>query len=275
MIEILLATYQGERFLAAQIESILAQSYSEWTLLIHDDGSSDRTIEIANKYALAHPSKINLILDGVRTGGAKNNFSHLLSKSSSDYVMFCDQDDVWLNTKIEVFQKTMNQSEQEFGKDTPIGIFSDCRIVAHDLTTIAPSGWQYLRSGPRFASSLNLLTSRNCIFGCAMMVNKAGISVSTPIPSQALMHDWWIGLCVLKYQGHLIPIEAQTVLYRQHDLNVVGATLHHKHYRLRRLFNIKTLITEFIAIHAMARCLGLSSNWFHFLYFKILAHSRK
>lgn len=274
MIEILLATYQGEKFLAEQIESILAQTYSEWTLLIHDDGSSDGTIEVAKYYAFAHPSRITLIQDGVRTGGAKNNFAHLLSKSSSDYVMFCDQDDIWLNTKLEVFQNKMDQIEQEFGKNTPISIFSDLRIVDHDLTPISSSGWQFLRNGPQFAASLDLLASRNCILGCAMMVNRAGITVSSPIPIQAVMHDWWIGLCILKHQGHLIPIAEPTMLYRQHELNVVGASLFDKHYKFRRLLNTKTMIMDFIAVYAMAKYLGVSSNWLHFLYLKILAHRK-
>jgi glycosyltransferase involved in cell wall biosynthesis len=272
MIDILLATFQGEKFLAEQLESILTQTYSEWTLLIHDDGSTDRTIEIAKQYALAYPSKIKLLLDGVCTGSAKNNFVHLLARSSADYVMFCDQDDVWLETKLAIFQQKMDGLEEVYGKSTPIVVFSDVHIVAQDLTLIASSGWQFLRNGPQFSESLDLLASRNCILGCAMMVNRASISVSSPIPPQAVMHDWWIGLCTLKHKGQLISIAKPTVLYRQHEMNVVGAKMYDRLHQFRRVLKLTAMFLDFIAVYTMAKRIGVSKNWIHFLYLKMLAH---
>lgn len=274
MIEILLATYQGEKYLAKQIESILAQTYADWVLLIHDDGSSDATAEIAQHYSRAHPAKIKVIVDGIRTGGAKNNFNHLLAKSSADYVMFCDQDDVWLETKIDIFRCKMNQLEEEYGKNTPIAIFSDVHIVAEDLTPIASSGWKHLCNGPQFSESLDLLASRNCIFGCAMMVNRRSILVSTPIPHEAVMHDWWIGLCTLKHHGKLIPIAEQTILYRQHALNVVGAKSYNIFYKVKRLLAFNVMVSDLFKVYSMARCIGVTNNWIHFLYLKLLAQKK-
>ena len=274
MIEILLATYQGEKHLAEQIESILAQTYADWILLIHDDGSSDATAEIAQQYSKAYPNKIKVIADGVRTGGAKNNFDHLLAKSSADYVMFCDQDDVWLETKIDIFRRKMNLLEEKYGRNTPIAIFSDVHIVAENLTSIASSGWKHLCNGPQFSESLDLLASRNCIFGCAMMINRESIFVSTPIPQEAVMHDWWIGLSTLKHQGKLIPIKEQTILYRQHDLNVVGAKSYNLLYKLKRFLAFNVLVSDFVKVYSMARLLGVTNNWIHFLYLKLLAHKK-
>lgn len=274
MIDILLATFQGEKYLAEQIESILAQTYSDWRLMIHDDGSSDGTIEIAKKYTLAYPLKIVLLQDGVRTGSAKNNFSHLLAMSTAEYVMFCDQDDVWLQTKLETFQREMSRLEGASDKSTPIVVFSDVHIVAQDLTLISSSGWKFLRNGPQFAKSVDLLASRNCILGCAMMVNRAGVAVSSPIPQQAVMHDWWIGLSTLKKHGKLVAIVEPTVLYRQHESNVVGARQYDRLYQFQRLLKPIDLISDFIKVYTMAKYIGVSSNFLHFLYIKILAHEK-
>jgi glycosyltransferase involved in cell wall biosynthesis len=274
MIDILLATYQGEKYLVEQIESIIAQTNTDWTLLIHDDGSSDATTKITQQYSKAYPSKIKVIVDGIRTGGAKNNFAHLLAKSSADYVMFCDQDDVWLETKIDIFIRKMNLLEEIYGKNTPIVIFSDVHIVAEDLTPIASSGWKHLCNGPQFSESLELLASRNCIFGCAMMVNRRGILVSSPIPHEAVMHDWWIGLCTLRHHGKLIPIAEQTILYRQHNFNAVGAKSYNIFYKVKRLMAFNAMVSDFIKVYSMVRSIGVTNNWIHFLYLKLLAQKK-
>jgi glycosyltransferase involved in cell wall biosynthesis len=269
MIEILLATYQGEQFLAEQIESILGQSYSEWILLIHDDGSSDGTIEIAKKYALAHPSKINIIQDGVRTGGAKKNFSHLLSKSSADYVMFCDQDDVWMPTKIEISFAELTKAEQEFGGETPIGVFSDYRIVDSRLNTISESGWKSQQNGAEFSVDIRMLAVRNCITGCTMMVNRAALSVALPIPDIAVMHDWWLGLSILKFNGALVPIDEPLLLYRQHSSNVVGSKNFDFPHLLKRFYGARKTFNDNAAVYRMARRIGAVDNLSDFLVLKI------
>lgn len=271
MIEILLATYQGEQFIAEQIESILAQSYSEWTLLIHDDGSNDGTIEIAKKYALAHPSKINFIQDGVRTGGAKNNFSHLLSKSSSDYVMFCDQDDVWMPDKIEISFAQLTKAEREFGKDTPIGVFSDYWIVDSKLNTISESGWKSQQNGAELSANIRMLAVRNCITGCTMMINRAALSVALPIPDAAVMHDWWIGLAILKFNGRLVPIETPLLLYRQHGGNVVGSKKFGFALLMQRVYAIRKTIKDNAAVYRMARHIGAVATLSEYLMFKKFA----
>lgn len=271
MIEILLATYQGEKFLAQQIESILGQSYSDWILLIHDDGSSDETIEITKKYAIAHPSKINIIQDGVRTGGAKNNFSHLLSKSSANYVMFCDQDDVWMPTKIEISFAEILKAEQEFGKNTPIGVFSDYYIVDSRLKIISGSGWKSQQNGAEFSSDIRMLAVRSCITGCTMMVNRAALSVSLPIPDVAVMHDWWLGLSILKYNGNLVPIYEPLLLYRQHSSNVVGSKKFDFSHFVQRFYGARKTLNDNIAVYRMARRIGAVNNFMDFLMLKIFA----
>jgi len=117
-IDILLSTYNGEQYLRNQIESIINQTYKNWRLLIRDDGSQDKTIEILEYYLRKHKDKIVLIEDGQKHLGASKSFFRLLGYSDAKYIMFCDQDDVWLPYKIE---KTYNKMK-ELEKNTMINL---------------------------------------------------------------------------------------------------------------------------------------------------------
>src|ERR1700744_365701 len=101
-ISILLSAYNGERFLKDQIESILAQTNKNWILYIRDDGSKDGTIGIVNFYAERYPHQIIKIEDNAGNLKSAGSFMHMLNNVSSEYYMFCDQDDVWLPFKIEI-----------------------------------------------------------------------------------------------------------------------------------------------------------------------------
>ena len=99
-VEILLATYNGARFLREQIDSILAQDYGNIRVLARDDGSSDGTVEILHQYAKRFPGRFRVMPSSAPTGSAKNNFLLLMKASTADYVCFADQDDVWLPAKV-------------------------------------------------------------------------------------------------------------------------------------------------------------------------------
>lgn len=101
LVEVLMVTYNGARLLPAQIESLLAQSHGNWRLLLHDDGSQDATAQLVADYALRYPEQIIVLRDGVACGGAKYNFAHLMAHASADYIMFADQDDIWLPDKMK------------------------------------------------------------------------------------------------------------------------------------------------------------------------------
>ena len=138
MVSILLATYNGEKFLIEQLNSIINQSYEDWTLYIHDDGSSDGTIAIINQYCDQYENIIYLP-DLIVHRGAAQSFMCLLEQVNADYYMFCDQDDVWLPYKIEKTYIAM----QEKPVDSPVLIFSDLVVVDSDLNIINKSFWFY------------------------------------------------------------------------------------------------------------------------------------
>ncbi len=222
VIDILLATYNGEKYLDAQIESLFEQSYKNWRIIAHDDGSTDSTPDILRRWQSEHPDKFIYLDDGVKTGGAKNNFAYLATQSTSPYIMFCDQDDVWLNNKIDLTFSKMLEIEAG-SKDIPILVHTDLCVVDSELNRISSSMAEYSKF-PKRDCSLDELVLRNNITGCTVMANKCAVDlIRDNTPVQAVMHDWWLGLVVLKNGGIIRYIDKPLIKYRQHGANSVGA----------------------------------------------------
>ncbi len=220
-IDILLATYNGQAYLREQIDSILAQSNQDWQLLIRDDASDDDTLSIIKDYVTRYPDRVKLIEDNSGHLGASLNFQRLLENSITEYIMFCDQDDVWLPNKIEATLKLMKTTEKSY-PDKPILVHTDLRVVDSQLKTIATSTWRYQKTPPETGNDFNKVMLQNVATGCTIMINEKAKVVSLPIPKEAVMHDWWIAINVAKH-GEIVYIPDQLVLYRQHLNNAVGA----------------------------------------------------
>jgi len=221
MIDILLATYNGWKYLREQIDSILAQSCQDWQLLIRDDGSDDDTLSIIKDYVGRYPDRIKLVEDNNGHLGTSLNFQRLLENSVSEYIMFSDQDDVWLPQKIEATLNLMEATEEEY-PNKPILVHTDLRVVDSQLKTIAKSMWQYQGTSPETGNDLNKVVLQNVVTGCTIMINRKAKAVSLPIPKEAVMHDWWIAISVAKH-GKIVYVSDQLVLHRQHPNNTVGA----------------------------------------------------
>ncbi len=220
-IDILLATYNGQAYLREQIDSILAQSNQDWQLLIRDDVSDDNTLSIIKDYVAKYSDKVKLIEDNSGHLGASLNFQRLLENSIAEYIMFSDQDDVWLPNKIEVTLNLMKTTEKEC-PNKPILVHTDSRVVDSQLKTIAKSTWRYQRTPPEAGNDLNKVMLQNVATGCTIMINRKAKEVSLPIPKEAVMHDWWIVINVATH-GKIAHVPDQLVLYRQHSNNAVGA----------------------------------------------------
>lgn len=220
-IDILLAAYNGERFLKEQIDSILSQTYKDWHLLIRDDGSTDATIQIIKSYAAKYPDKIRFVEDNLGNLGVGQNFGRLLELCESEYIMFCDQDDVWLPEKIEKTFSKVKEAEKSY-PDTPVLVFTDLKIVDENLKVIADSLHSYHKIDPVKESLLKNLIFHSFVTGSTIMINKKLRDISIPVPQFSRMHDWWVALNAAK-NGKIIYIPQATVLYRQHPKNVVGS----------------------------------------------------
>jgi glycosyltransferase involved in cell wall biosynthesis len=216
-IVILLSTYNGAKHLKAQLDSLLSQTYKNFEIIIRDDGSSDQTLEVLKSYGMK-------VIKSAQNLGAKKSFSTLLEyalqNSDSEYFMFCDQDDVWEKEKIEKTLAKMNALEQTFG-DIPILVHTDLEVVDEKLDTIANSFMEFQKINPLKNKFHNLLI-QNTITGCTMMINRKLAQQCLPIPKDAIMHDWWIGL-VASYFGKIGYVDESTIKYRQHAKNTIGA----------------------------------------------------
>lgn len=224
-VEILLATYNGEKYLAEQLDSIIAQTYQNWRITASDDGSSDSTRKILEHYA-GSDNRIRVLPASLPHGSACANFMDLLRQSTADYVMFCDQDDVWLESKIEQSMNRMKEIEQNSGKSSPVLVYSDAKVVDVDLHVIDSSYLNY--SGKKDSGdALEQLLMTNVVPGCTMLCNKALRELGAQMGGgasecQVQMHDWILAL-IASSCGYISALGDSTILYRQHESNVIGA----------------------------------------------------
>jgi glycosyltransferase involved in cell wall biosynthesis len=224
-VEVLLATYNGARFLREQIDSILAQDYGNIRVLARDDGSSDETVEILAQYAARFPDRFQVMPVGVATGNPKNNFLLLMKASTADYICFSDQDDVWLPDKVSRTKQAMDQLESRWGTKVPLLVFTDLHLVDDKLKIVQESFWSYMNIDPGRINRLSEMMVQSVVTGCTAMLNRALLELSVRMPEEAYMHDLWISW-LASFMGKSSPVRAQTVLYRQHDRNVIGTGIH-------------------------------------------------
>ena len=232
MIAILMCTYNGEKYLREQIDSILEQDICDGKktdkekveLYILDDMSSDKTASIISDYVNRYPETVHKLNCSDKHEGVKNNFFiGLLSEEirSADYVMISDQDDIWDNRKISATLKRMKETEMARGKDTPILVHCDCEVVDESLRIISPSFREFANFN-QSKSSFNHLLVQNHVTGAASMMNKALISLITEIPENCMMYDHFLALVASAF-GTIEYIDEQLYRYRQHNSNVLSA----------------------------------------------------
>lgn len=220
-VDILLATWNGGRFLRTQIDSVLAQDDQDWRLLIRDDGSTDDTRAIIADYAARHPGRV-VAVDLPSAGkGALGNFGALLAASSAPYVMCCDQDDAWIPGKVALTRAAMRELEARHGAGRPLLVHTDLAVVDGGMRELSPSFWAFQGIDPRL-DALNRLLVQNVVTGCTMMANRRCLELSLPVPATAMMHDWWMALVAAAF-GAIAWLPDATVRYRQHGGNTLGA----------------------------------------------------
>lgn len=246
-VEILLATYNGEKYLGSLLESIKNQTYTNWRLVIRDDDSTDATLQIIQQYKaqIKPPNQVICVKDNKGNLGPIQNFSVLLHRSTASYVMFCDQDDVWKPDKIKISLNKLISLESLYGKDTPILVHTDLIVVNDKLEQISPSFWKSQKLDPNIGSYLNKLLFHNVITGCTMLINRAAIKRSLSIPKQALMHDYWISLIVAKY-GIIEYIPQSTIYYRQHQKSEIGTKNINLEYVIKTIFSFFTEFRKYL-----------------------------
>ena len=223
VVEILLAVYNGERYLAEQLDSILAQSDDRWHLTVSDDGSEDASPAIIADYARRYPEKIGVRPARRRFGSARDHFFDLMATCDAEYMLFCDQDDVWYPDKVKRTREVLIAAAAQWGPETPILVFSDQTPTDADLNPLAPSLMRY--QGQYFETfDYRSILMQNVVTGGAMGVNRALARLARPRgdASGIIMHDWWLAATAARF-GHIVYIDEPLGAYRQHVDNAVGA----------------------------------------------------
>ena len=235
-VDILLATYNGEKYLREQIDSILNQTYEDFNLIISDDCSKDSTVEILEEYA-KKDSRIT-IYKQEKNLGVIANFEFLLSKVESEYFMFSDQDDIWNANKIE---KTLNKLKQT---DSDV-VFTDLLVVDDKLNTLYNSYWELkgLKNKIIKYNGFDALYLNNYVTGCTMLMKKEVIRKALPLPktTKYVLHDYWIAL-IASQSGKISYLNEPTIKYRQHKNNKIGSKTRTE--RIKTLSEIRNLFIQ-------------------------------
>ena len=209
-VQVLLSTYNGQKYLKELMDSVLTQDYPNLEILVRDDGSSDNTLNILKKYS---DLKNVQILQGENIGAIKSFFKLLqLSSPDAEYIALCDQDDVWKKDKVSRAISFLERCS----RNIPAMYCSRTTIVDEKLKTIGYS--QIPKHKPCFNNAL----VQNIATGCTIVINDvARRLISKEFPMSVRMHDWWIYQIVSAF-GEIIYDNESRILYRQHSSNIVG-----------------------------------------------------
>ena len=218
-IHILLATFQSEKFLEEQLDSILDQEYRDFQLFIRDGGSSDSTLSILKKYE-KKDARIRFL--GSSPAGVKENFSVLMEEASGgDLYLFADHDDVWFPHKLGALLELYGKLEKEYSSRMPLLVFSDSTVTDENLCPIAFSHFRYQNLDPR-KMELSRLLLQNVPSGNTMLFNEEMRLAVGRIPEKAVYHDHYMAL-VASAIGKYACTREPLLFYRQHKKNVCGA----------------------------------------------------
>lgn len=208
-------TYNGELFLNDQIQSLLNQTHKNINIIIRDDGSTDNTPFILSNFAKLD-DRIKYITDISDNLGLVSNINYLLGKSSSDYIMYCDQDDVWFDNKVELLLKEILEREVEVGKGTPVLVHSDCYVTDAYLKVKGRfKGDKPLNYGLGNALFNFTVQGASCIFNHSLKIE------IYPFIKDVYIHDRYTQLCA-EISGSRFYLNEPLMYYRQHASNLVG-----------------------------------------------------
>ncbi|WP_318469412.1 glycosyltransferase family 2 protein [Photobacterium leiognathi] len=241
MVEILLSTYNGESYLREQLESLISQSYQNIVITIRDDASIDSTSDILREYVNSFPEKIRIIKSSANKGSTLS-FFELLKESKCEYIMFCDQDDVWCVDKVRLSLNYLLDNKPI--DNEPFMVFTDLEVVDENCKTISKSLLKRMKVNPsRLIRSPIYMMAQNAVAGCTVLFNRSAADKLLEIGDfpKEIVHDHWIAV-ITKIYGDVAFLDIPTIKYRQHSFNQVGDLDVSKKYLINKLFKIKNTI---------------------------------
>lgn len=203
MISVCLATFNGEKYIREQLDSILLQLDQNDEVLISDDGSTDQTINILESY---NDSRITIYKNNFKN--VVKNFEFVINKSNGDYIFLSDQDDIWEQSKVKEYLHVFS-NELEITL-----VISNLQLIDKDGNAINREFYKI-----NFTDKLFNNIIQNNFIGCSMAFRKEVKNFILPFPQGLAMHDWWIGICCIFF-GKVHFISKKLINYRRHDNNV-------------------------------------------------------
>ncbi len=232
LVSIVMATYNGDRFLKKQLDSLSALTYPNIELIISDDASTDQTLEILQAFSVNYPYKL---LENKNHNGLVENFTKAIQVAQGEFIALCDQDDVWMPDKIETLLEHVDEFDVISGSYLVIDEKDNYHpeIVMHEVYEASRHGTYQLAD----------FLEENPILGCASLIQKQLIDKCLPIPKGVLYHDWWIMINAV-LRGNGVGYTDKLVLnYRQHGKNTALKTFN-DHNFYQKLFKFYELIKD-------------------------------
>ena len=227
---VVLATYNGERYIADFLKSLVAQSYRDFDIVVSDDCSADETIVIIESFQGLLNISISQQISNV---GPSLNFSRATMMATGNFVAFADQDDVWHPDKLSLMVDTMKSGDIK----APRLVFCDLEITDEKLKMISASFFSDKRSST--CGRIEDFIISNHVPGCAMLINKPLLELAMPVPPSFKMHDWWFAITASAF-GTITFVARPLVSYRQHANNAIGAQIevHNKRKFVSKIFRL-------------------------------------
>lgn len=219
---VLMCTYNAEKYIVEQLDSLREQTYKNICVVIYDDNSRDNTVAIIQDYIRKYDSEIDIVLNVNKrnSGGASENFKRITSDYIDEqYICYCDQDDIWNTNKIQIMMDKMMHLEAR--KQAPYIVCHNCAVTDENGNVIHHGSIENL--------SFKHLIYHPVVQGCCMMLNHDAINMLNINNAIISMHDWYACLVVAAC-GEIALIDSELIKYRQHSNNQVG-------YSKRSLFN--------------------------------------
>jgi len=234
-VAVLLAAFNGEKYLKQQLDSILSQTYKNFKIYISDDCSSDLTPKLLEQYQKKYPQKIFYTVNKKNIGFVKN-FEQLIKNCTEPYLALCDQDDIWKINKLELQMQAILQSENKHPEKTLL-VHSNLQMMREDGHDFGTPFLNYRKITLPSEKSVNKIISHNGVMGCTLLFNKKLKENILPFPASVNLHDYWIAI-VNEVIGHRITLTECLVRYRIHQSNTSNSLT-----KIRR--KKKSLIEQF------------------------------
>lgn len=227
LVSVALATYNGGKYLRAQLDSIYDQSWTDLEVVASDDASTDDTVSILEEYR--HRFGLEYEVNGKNVGLVKN-FEKAISRCRGDFIALADQDDVWLPDKLENLFAAIGGASL---------VYSDAYLVDRDGHRLPGTLIENSGVKPVAGNAFEYFVCNTCVTGCTVLFRRNLLETALPVPVCETYHDWWLAVVASRHNG-VVYLPTPLVNYRQHGGNDTGA-------------NVKTPLLKRLAAHLTGR----------------------